>query len=102
MAAKLHVQLVKETARMQERVVLMRALQKEFGDNALLDEPWMTSRKVLTDSTGEFARVIAGDLERIAENLETIRELEALFAEKEKIDLEALVDYIRRRNRVAK
>jgi hypothetical protein len=98
MAGKLHLQLVKETAQMQERVVMMRAVQKEFGDNALWGSPWFQTHTALTHSRDSFDRTIKRDLERINENLETIRELEAIFERKEEADIKDMVNYVRQRH----
>lgn len=100
LAGKLHLQLVQETARLQQDLLQMRALQKEFGDNAL----WvgrgglLTFRNSLKLSAKNLLHWIEQTTLTIQEHLDAIRQLEEAFERQEEIDLKEIVDFVRQRH----
>ena len=84
---------------LSRRVVHMRALQKEFGDDALFT--WgghLVFHDSLKRSRQNIERQIERSLETIATNLEVIRELEEAFEAKNEQDLKDVVNYVRERH----
>jgi len=100
LAQKLHTQLVKETMELQRHVVLQQLVTKEFGADALPVRDFHANyQNTLTKAAENSVDDITRQKERIAENIETLRELEKMFAEKHEADMDDLAKYFAERFR---
>lgn len=98
LAQKLHAQLVNDTAALQRKIVLTEALRARFGADALPVEDLLRSHnRALADAPERTARSIERAEERIKDNLEAVRHLEAMFEERSDADIEAFAEYMRKK-----
>src|SRR5262249_55015264 len=92
---KLHRQLVRDTARAQQTVLLIEALQVRFGDFALdPTEQLQDNDRALTDATVMRAMRLKSRAVRTEENLQAIRDIEEKLEAKNFADLKGMVDYV--------
>jgi hypothetical protein len=94
MAQKLHRQLITETSELQQRVVIETLVAEQFAGDALPTTPLLHSyNNALTKGPETIKDTIKRHKERIAENVELIREIEARFAEHEEADVQAFAQW---------
>jgi hypothetical protein len=98
LAQKLHHTLVLETSKLQQRIILIESLRARFGDEALPPEPLLLSyNNALSNASETTKREIERAVARIAENVETIKELERMFADKQDADIRDFAQWVKSR-----
>lgn len=97
LAQRLYKQLVDESAELQQKIVLTAALVTEFGADALSVEPMLRTlhQDALRRSPEQRQQELERWRERLRDNLDTIRDLEALFEQQASDDMDAFGDWIR-------
>ena len=79
LALRAHEHMVSEIIRLQNRVVLRKALRAEFGDDAIEPESMMIGRRSVTEAAETMDRSDHSDRASIAALLEQAKELEDLI-----------------------
>lgn len=101
LAQKLHRQLVSESAKLQAKILYITAAVAEFGDDALPQEELLQGfNNTLAKCKEGNSTALGRHRASLRDNLDTIRELEAMFERQDEADMEAFGAWIR--NRYAK
>lgn len=96
LAGKVLYQLYQDLFKVQNDIIALEARMLRFGKDAMPN--YHHTRRVLREAPDMINRELQSLNKRQAEILATIRPLEDLFEASEAADLEAMVDFIRRRH----